>query len=425
VSLAPLPLARHLAKRVLGRPDPGWEFRRFLDAVHPGTRAGHDAVLDWAVGMARRAGELETAAAWAASSDPLVRQGHALRRAVLERFRGLLRGQERLRVLVHVPPPAYSPGGFSLFSNLVRNLDFIGVPARALGWDEPVAGVLAAFRPTVFLTSDNDPYLERVDWGAVAAWRREAGPLLVGLTASCEADGNTPLPGRILRARALGAGFHYGFCCPEHYRDAPGFAPLREAGGPVLSLEFGADVLHYYPVPGVARDLDHVFLGSVNRSKWSRYRAWLGPVAASGPGFIDGPGWPWAGRCLLCDAPPAAQRYVYARARVGLNLHLDVQAARTADLNERTYQLAACGVPQVVDRPGLLARRLDLDGLFVADDPQDYARAVRRVLADPDEAVRRALTAQAEVFARHTWTHRAEAFARRLLELLDAGGGGA
>lgn len=423
MSAAPLALARHLAKRALGRPDPGWEFRRFLDAVHPATRAGHDAVLDWAVAMARRAQELETDAAYAASPDPLVRQGHALRRAVLDHFRGLLRREERLRVLVHVPPPDLSPGGYSLFSNLVRNLDFLGVPARALGWDEPVAGALAAFRPTVLLTSDNDPYLERIDWGAVAAFRREAGPLLLGLTASGEADGNTPLPGRLRRARALGAGFHYGFCCPEHYRDDPGFAALREAGGPVISLEFGADVLEYYPVPGVARDLGHVFLGSVNRSKWSRYRAWLGPVAASGPGFIDGPGWPWAGRCLLCDAPQAAQRYVYARARTGLNLHLDVQAARTADLNERTYQLAACGVPQVVDRPGLLPLRLGLDGLFVAEGPQEYEQAYRRALADPEEAARRALAAQAEVFARHTWTHRAEAFAQRLLELLDAAGG--
>lgn len=419
MSFAPLALARHVAKRALGRPDPGWDFRRFLARVHPGTRAGHDAVFDWAVAMADRAAELETDAAYAASPDPLVRQGHALRGDVLGRFRGLLRREERLRVLVHVPPAGLSPGGYSLFSNLVRNLDFIGVAARALGWDEPVAEALAAFRPTVLLTSDNDPYLERIDWQAVAAWRREAGPLLLGLTASGEADGNTPLPGRIRRARALGAGFHYGFGCPEYYRDDPGFAALRAAGGPIVSLEFGADVLEYYPVPGVPRDLDHVFLGSVNRSKWGRYRDWLGPVAASGPGFIDGPGWPWAGRCLLCDAPRAAQRYVYARARTGLNLHLDVQAARTADLNERTYQLAACGVPQVVDLPGLLPLRLPLDGLFTARSPQEYAQVFRRALADPEEAVRRALAAQAEVFARHTWTHRAEAFARRLLELLQ------
>lgn len=414
-----LALAKHLVKTVLGRPDPGWDFRRFQAAVHPATRSGHDAVLDWAASMARRAAEVETEAAYEASNDPVVRQGYELRSAFLEHFQGLLRGEERLRLLIHVPAPDLSPGGFSLFTNLAQSLEFLGLPVRELGWDDPVGEHLKSFRPTVLMTSDNVPYLERIDWEAVAAYRREAGRLVVGLTASSEADGNTPFAGRLAWAEAHDVAFHYGFGCPEYYREAPGFAPLREAGREVLSVEFGANVLQYYPVPGVARDLDHVFLGSINRSKWNRYHTWLAPVVAAAPGFIDGPGWPWAGRCLMRDAPQAAQRYVYARARAGLNLHLEIQARRTADLNERTYQLAACGVPQVVDAPGLLAERFSADGLYVARSPQEYATQHRRLLADPAEARARALTAQREVFARHTTCHRAEAFARWLVALME------
>lgn len=410
---------KHAVKLALGRPDPGWEFHRFLDDVHPATKSGHDAVLDWAAAMAARAQELETEAAYEASPDPVVRQGYELRRAALGHFRGLLRGEKRLRVLVHIPSPDYSPGGYSLFTNLAQSLEFLGLPVRELGWDDPVTEHLETFRPTVLLTSDNAPYLERIDWDAVAAYRREAGRLLIGLTASSEADGNTPFSGRLAWAEAHGVALYYGFGCPQYYREAPAFAPLREAGREVVSVEFGANVLEYYPVPGVVRSLDHMFLGSVNRSKWDRYRTWLGPVAAGAPGFIDGPGWPWAGRCLMRDAPQAAQRYVYARARAGLNLHLEIQARRTADLNERTYQLAACGVPQVVDAPGLLTERFSAEGLYVARSPRDYSAQHARLLADPAEAEARALTAQREVFVRHTTCHRAEAFARRLVALME------
>jgi hypothetical protein len=145
VSFAPLALARHVAKRALGRPDPGWDFRRFLARVHPAHPRLDDAVLDWAWPWPARE-ELETDAAYAASPDPLVPWATpcAARRGPLQ---GPAAPPRRAAGVVHVPPPGLSPGGYSLFSNLVRNLDFLGVPARALGLDEPVAVALAAFRP--------------------------------------------------------------------------------------------------------------------------------------------------------------------------------------------------------------------------------------------------------------------------------------
>lgn len=416
-----LAYVKHLVKRSLGRPDPAWEFRRFLRAVPQHTRDAHDAVLDWAAAMASQAGAIETEAAYAASGDPVVREGWELRKGVLDAFRNIRADKERHRVLVHVPDAVVSPGGYSLFTNLVQSLGFVGVPARALGWDEAIGGVLERFRPTVLLTSDNRPYLERIDWDAVAAYRATR-ELALGLTASSETDGNEPFPARIEWARRHGVRFYFGFGCPEYYAQEPGFAPLREAGFAVLPLEFGANILEYYPVPGVERDLDYVFLGSVNRSKWPRYARYLGGVVPGYHGFFDGPGWEWADRCLLRDAPQAAQRYVYARARAGLNLHLDVQVGRTADLNERTYMLAACGVPQVVDAPGLLTRRFSPQGLFIARDENEYAMLLRRVVEDAGHARERALIAMREVYDRHTTCHRAVAFMQGMETVLREGG---
>jgi spore maturation protein CgeB len=85
--------------------------------------------------------------------------------------------------------------------------------------------------------------------------------------------------------------------------------------------------------------------------------------------------------------------------------------------NERTYQLAACGVPQLVDHPKLLDKIFSPNALCVADTPTVYARIFHALMERPELAYDRALQAQKEVFLRHAIFHRAEDFVHRLAEI--------
>ena len=163
----------------------------------------------------------------------------------------------------------------------------------------------------------------------------------------------------------------------------------------------------YYPVVGQERDLDYVFLGSAHFEKWPRYYEYFRNVLAARPGAIVGTGWSFAVRDWL---PEDVHRKLYARARVGLNLHVPFQIEAASELNERAYNLAACGVPQLLDHPALLPQRFDPRSLYVASTPAEYEQLFHRILARPAEAAERADRALEEVLTRHTIFHRADRF---------------
>ena len=113
------------------------------------------------------------------------------------------------------------------------------------------------------------------------------------------------------------------------------------------------------------RDLDYVFLASINPAKWSRYFSYLTDIFINRYGYIDGPGWEfgWSG-----SIDPLRDLFLYARAKVGLNLHLKEQIEWPCELNERTYMLATCGVPQLMDNPALLPKKGSIPTVFLLLD---------------------------------------------------------
>lgn len=391
-----------------GLPETRLPFTRFEVGVHPQTWRRHAALLEWARRAAADADRLESDAALAACLDPAVRVGLERSKRVCREFHNLYAGLTDLRILVHVPPSAVSPGGYSLFTNLLDGLRHIGIHAEPLEWGNESARAIDAFEPTVLLSSDNEPYLERLDWDTLARWQKRG--LRIGLTASLERYGNTPLQARLAKARERGVSFYYSFRAPEYIQSQ--CREFLDRGLEVLSIEFGANPLTYRHVPGVARDLDYVFLASSNPDKWPRYFEYLPDILASRPGMIDGPGWSnthgWA--------PRETHRFLYARARVGINLHISDSIDLPSELNERTYILAACGVPQVIDAPRLLDRRFEPGCFFVGADPAQYAAAFEQALSDPAEASRRALLSQEQVLSRHTSFHRAQDLVHQLHE---------
>lgn len=409
---------KSLARRALGIPDPWGDFRRLLRAIHPATWVGQHAVYEWLDRLLDQVADGEPAEAFATSPDPVVRRGWELRKRVLVEFRGKFAGFTGTpRVLVFTPDYNATAAGYSLFRNLVEGFEFIGVPARSWHQGEPLGPILWEFAPSVLLANDPelyDParYLENFDWDAMREYRRSR-EMRIGLVASPYPKDPTVWAPRLAHARRLGVEFFYAF-------QAPGFVArhhrvYRDHGFPVLSLEFGANPLTYYPVPDVDRDLGYVFLGSAHSEKWEQYYRFFRVVAASEPGLIAGPYWPQAARSRI---PEPLHRYLYARAKVGLNLHVQFQLAEATELNERAYNLAACGVPQLTDAPKLLPERFRPRSVWIGVTPAEYRDQYFRILAWPEEARERVLSALEDVFTRHTIFHRAAEFVDQLASVV-------
>lgn len=383
-----------------------WDKFVFGMALRRETVARHDQVLAEAEAALARREQHESEAACLASPDPVVRQGWVLKQQVEAEFRNRYAGRSDERVLIHVPGAVHSPAGYSLFTNLAESLEFIGVPTRMLEWNADTGAVLQAFRPTVLLSSDDEAYRSRIDWVAIGRYK-QAQRLRVGLTASLEEYDNTPLAGRLAWARQNGVDFYYTFRDEGYVRTRPGYRPFFDAGYPMLYLPFGANILHYYPVAGFVRDMDYVIMATRKAEHMSHMKGIVGHYT----GFIDGPGWKHV-RNFRFNRD--RDRYIYARARVGLNVHLPEQLQWACEVNERTYQLAACGVPQLVDHALLLDRVFSSESIYVAETPIHYRTLFHEIVAQPDQSQRRALNAQREVMTSHTTFHRAERFLKQL-----------
>jgi len=387
-------------------------FREFERHIHRLTLADHDRILQWSIDKA--AGKNDTDSTLEVFAEDVVSaEGIALCEAIKCEYSGKYKHMSKnLRVLIHLPPMERSPGGNSLFRNLSESLQFIGVPTKCVMWTDPFMEILTDFKPTVFLTSDAPDYLDRIDWKVFTRYRVDRRCML-GLTASIPEYGSGPLSSRLQWAAKHGVDFYYSFRAPGYFRERPAYRPFFEEGFQILSVEFGANPLLYYPIAGIKRDLDYVFLASSNYDKRARYYEYLSGILAAHPGFINGPGW----RHSHTLASAQVHRFLYARARVGLNLHIDDSIDWPSELNERTYILAACGVPQVVDSAQLLSARFSAGSFFIATNPREYRQLFDEVLASPDLASQRAALAQREVFSRHTTFHRAESLVHQLKEL--------
>ena len=380
-----------------------WQFDR---SIYRHTIKNHDKVIADAELALKNKEIYEAENAYAASHDPLVRQGHALKKQAEQRFKDRHAGKNIERVIIQVPDPAFSPAGYSLFTNLAESLYFIGIPTQILGWDDDTKGIIYKFNPTVLLSSDHASYLERIDWEEIGRYR-ETKQLKIGLTASLAEYGNTPLDHRLGWAKKHEIDFYYSFRDEAYVSERKEYKPFFDLGYKILYLPFGANILHYYPVAGFNQDIDFVLIASKKRE----HTIFMKDIVKRHYGFIDGPGWKHAPNFKFNRD---RDRYIYARTKVGLNVHLPEQIDWACEVNERTYQLAACGVPQIIDHPKLLEKLFSKDALFIADSPKQYSEYFETIINDPEAGQERALIAQQEVFEKHTTFHRADSFMQQL-----------
>ncbi len=131
---------------------------------------------------------------------------------------------------------------------------------------------------------------------------------------------------------------------------------------------------------------------------------------------VWGPGWRRTSLKDYCRGElPGTEAYVnaYAGASVAINIH---HVAVEGDLpeascNMRLFELAAMGLPQVVDDRGDLARYFARGReVAVFRDGRELRATVRTLLENPQDAERLGAGARARLLHDHTWMHRMRSF---------------
>jgi spore maturation protein CgeB len=108
---------------------------------------------------------------------------------------------------------------------------------------------------------------------------------------------------------------------------------------------------------------------------------------------------------------PNTEDYVraYGGASVAVNIHHTARGKGSIEafVNQRVFELAAIGVPQVVDDRGDLARHYEPGrDLLVFHDADELRRIVGAVLQDLASVEQLGVSARRETLARHTYMHR-------------------
>lgn len=406
---------KHYIKIAIGRPDPSWPLFVFEQKINPSTWKNRENVLAWAEECLRKKDDYENPELYAKSNDPIVRQGYELKKKTEESFRNKLLHIPNIRILIHIPDPIRSPAGYSLFINFTEAFKFIGIPVQTLQWSDSTKQILDKFRPTILLSSDHYTWLEKIDWNSIEKYR-QSNELRIGLTASLEEYGNTPLSERLEWAKKHHINFYYSFRDSEYVYTRKEYQQFFDKGYKIFFLPFGVNITRYYPIPNITKDIDYIFLASINSSKALRYLQNMLAIVSKYSGIIDGPGWQ---KITNFKFNRNRDRYLYARSKVGLNIHLQEQADWACEVNERTFMLAACGVPQIIDNAKLLPKLFSENALFIAENPEEYSKYFEMIIKNPKIGAERALIAQNEVFERHTTFHRAEDFVKQLQAIIQ------
>ena len=115
---------------------------------------------------------------------------------------------------------------------------------------------------------------------------------------------------------------------------------------------------------------------------------------------------------------------IFNASAINLNLHSSVRPGVLVGdgdfVNPRTFELAACGAFQLVDRRGLLPELFDEGELALFSDMPELLRAVEHYRARPEERAAVAARGRAKVLAEHTYAHRMRSLLQRAEDLMPS-----
>jgi spore maturation protein CgeB len=179
-------------------------------------------------------------------------------------------------------------------------------------------------------------------------------------------------------------------------------------GGRIEVVPLAADPSIYRPLR--SRDqyrANVVFAGSAT----ARRVALLGGLVEFGLA-LWGPGWRRTPLRDYCRGEvPSTEDYVraYGGASVAVNIHHTAGGNGTdeAFVNQRVFEVAAIGVPQIVDYRGDLARHFEVGrDLLVFHHADELRQGVRTALQDPTAAAELGTAGRRQALSRHTYMHR-------------------
>lgn len=332
-----------------------------------------------------------------------------IREETLSTYDDIYKGYSE-RILIHVPEDQHSPAGYSYFNNLYQTLNFMGVPVEKFQGSDDLDIKFKFFKPTLFLSSDHESYLSQFDWTSILKYK-EKNQFKVGLTASLEEYGNSPLYSRLEDYSNGKVDFFYSFRTSEYIEFRKEYDLFKTFNYRIFNIEFACNPLYHYPVENNKKEFDFVFLASNNPDKVKRVSKYFSKIVSQYNGVIAGPWWPFTKNFRI---NPEQDRVIYSMAKVGLNLSIPEQIQFPCELNERTYILAACGILQLIDNPCILSKRFSPESLFHSKDASEYFKNFMFILKNYPDLTHIRTNAFKEAYKKHTTFHRMEKF---LLEL--------
>jgi spore maturation protein CgeB len=190
---------------------------------------------------------------------------------------------------------------------------------------------------------------------------------------------------------------------------------------PVHYLPLAADPSVYKPMRSRDQYRANVVFAGTATPRRERHLAELVEFGLA----LWGPGWRRTSLRDYCRGEQLdTENFVraYAGASVAINIHRSADAEPAVverGVNQRTFEVAAIGVPQVVDFRGDLARHFtDREELLVYRSVEEMRSLVEAALQDPVAAEAVAKAGRDRLLGEHTYMHRL----KRLLEVVREAG---
>ena len=124
------------ATKALGTKTTESSLTRLERNIARATLESHRNILAWAQGVSGVTSEAAELTQGVVSPDPIVRQGCSMIQQLRKQFTNYFSNASELRIAVHTPSPTASPGGASLFGNLVDTFRYLGISTEQLHWDD-------------------------------------------------------------------------------------------------------------------------------------------------------------------------------------------------------------------------------------------------------------------------------------------------
>jgi hypothetical protein len=337
--------------------------------------------------------------------NPIYSKAIELRDKALSKYANVF-DKEPLQVLLHLPPKSFSPGGYSWLHNLGLAFGHMGINTFQF-WDTSAELKLDKNKETLLFTSHSPVYVEALIKSNILHTIRKQS-IKIGFTASFDSSKNEMFDDVLFQANKYNFdSFFYTFYQQDYIESTALYSFLQSNNKRVYNLEFAANPLYHYPSQYINKVADYVFLGSVNYDKLNRYNDYFQPLFnLKYKGIVAGPGWKWSKNYHF---NLENDKFIYAQAKIALNLHIDIQMNSPSELNERAYQLAAYGIPQLTDNPMVLKSKFNQIGL-VATDSEEYSYLFKRFYQEDDFLLKLSNKAMLEVYERHLTFHRIENF---------------